>query len=229
MKCNICNNKTFKKVKNRGNVKCTNCGSLERTRLIWLYLQKLNITKNSKILHIAPEKGLYEKLSKLSDNYTVADIKPGKYKWTNCMKINLCELESFPSNYYDLIIHSHVLEHCFCSYAYSLFHLHRMLNENGLHFFVVPFMKGEYDECYQNIGKKEKKRRFGQGDHIKRFGVNDIQNHLGKIIKLPKYFNALDDFEKELLLNCNIPENQWNGFTISTVIQIKKQDIIFNK
>ena len=99
MKCNICENDKFIDMNKRKNVTCKNCGSLERTRLFWMYLQNLKIDRSSKILHIAPEKGLSETLSTLVDegNYIAADMDPRRFAFAkNCQKINLCELDDHP-------------------------------------------------------------------------------------------------------------------------------------
>ena len=214
----------------RPRVRCSKCDSLERTRLLWLYIQKLNISKSAKILHLAPEKGIYDALSSQveKENYVVADIDPNRYLFANnCTRIDLCDLDSQPSFEYDLILHSHVLEHTPCNIAYTLFQLHRMLKEDGLHVCIIPFMEGRYDECFGDIGEKERKRRFGQFDHVRRFGRDDIYAHLGKLINIPKKFDATDDFSEEILRSANIPENHWKGFHIGTVLVLNKYDMKF--
>jgi hypothetical protein len=65
-----------------------------------MYLEKLSINRRWKILHLAPERGLYDALSKLVEevNYTVSDIDPQRYSFAkNCQKIDLCELDDQPS------------------------------------------------------------------------------------------------------------------------------------
>jgi len=230
MKCNICGNSVFIDMNTRKNVKCKQCNSLERTRLLWMYLQISNIRKESKVLHIAPEKGIYEGLSKIIDldNYIVADIDPTRYQFVdNCRKIDLCELDDHPSFEYDFIIHSHVLEHISCNIAYTLFHLHRMLKVNGQHICIIPFVNGRYDESFQDLSDEERHVRFGQFDHVRRFGNEDISSHLGKLLQLPNEFDATKDFYVEDLRNANIPENHWKGFHTSTVLRLKRNDMKF--
>jgi len=228
MKCNLCGNEVFLDMNTRKHVQCKECGSLERTRLLWMYLQKLKIRRESKILHLAPEQGLYKALSKCVNkhNYIVADINPKQYKFAEkCVSIDLCDLDREPSFQYDLILHSHVLEHTPCNIAYTLFHLHRMLKKDGLHICVIPFMGGKYDECFQDLSDEERARRFGQNDHVRRFGREDINSHLGKLINLPYNFDATQDFNIETLQAANIPENQWRGFHGSTVLCLKRDDM----
>lgn len=228
MNCNICGNDKFVDMNTRKNVKCTKCGSLERTRLLYLYIQNMKIKENQKILHIAPERGIYNYLKGKVEpgNYTVADLEPEKYKFADkSVKIDLCDLDHLLSSQYDLIMHSHVLEHTPCNIAYTLYHLHRMLKEDGIHLCIIPFMDGQYDECFQDISDDERRRRFGQHDHVRRFGNKDISSHLGKLVSLPDSYDAIKEFPAEQLQKANIPENHWKGFHIGTVLKLKKHDM----
>ena len=220
MKCNLCGNENFKDMNTRKDVVCTECGSLERTRLLWMYIQNVQVDKNSKVLHIAPEQGLYNAFTKLvrSENYIVADINPENYRFADkCRRIDLCDLEDQPSCEYDLIVHSHVLEHTPCNIAYSLFHLHRMLKDSGVQVCIIPFMSGKYDECYQDLSHEERNKRFGQFDHVRRFGKEDFSSHLGKIMKPRSKGEKWSN-------DANIPETHWRGLHVSTVLTLKKSD-----
>ncbi|GAB4360118.1 MAG: hypothetical protein Fur0042_29670 [Cyanophyceae cyanobacterium] len=228
MQCNLCDNGEFTDMNSRKNVKCTQCGSLERTRLLWMYLQNLPLKDDAKVLHLAPEKGIYAALSKriASGNYIAADLDPKRYPFAEpCVKIDLCNLDDWPSCEYDLILHSHVLEHTPCNIAYTLFHLHRMLKEDGRHVCIIPFMGGKYDECFQDLSGEERQKRFGQYDHVRKFGKKDIPSHLGSIINVPSTFDATRDFDIHLLQEANIPENHWTGFHMGTVLNFSKDDL----
>lgn len=78
---------------NRTNVKCVGCGSLERTRLLYLYLTKLGIPKRgSRVLHFAPERGLYNYiLQRDPTEYFLADISPGSYQFAKgVVRFDIC-------------------------------------------------------------------------------------------------------------------------------------------
>lgn len=153
-----------------------------------MYIQKTKISSESKILHFAPKKEIYKALLNYvgKQNYFVSDINPKRYHFAeNLLSIDLCNLENELSFQYDLILHSHVLEYISCNIAYTLFHLHRILKKNGFHIFVIPFMNGKYDECFQDLSEEERVRRFGQNDHVRRFGKEDISSHIGKLINIP--------------------------------------------
>ena len=228
MRCNICESTSFIDVNSRKKVQCQQCGSFVRTRLLWMYLQNIKINYDTKILHLAPEKGVYQALvdKVKKGNYVAADINQKYYRFAEkFLKIDLCDLDNQPSFEYDLILHSHVLEHTPCNIAYTLFHLHRMLKKDGHHLCVISFLSGKYDECFQDIGDEERNRRFGQFDHVRRFGRDDIHAHLGKLINVPKEFDATKSFSEETLRHANIPESQWKGFHGSTVLLLKRHDM----
>lgn len=228
--CNLCGSKSFSDVKNRPLARCRSCGSYERTRLLWLYIEKILSQKiNPRILHIAPELGVYNRISAViePDNYTIADFQPANYPFApNCVPIDLTNLKDWPDRHFDIIIHSHVMEHIACNIAYTLFHLHRMLDENGKHICIIPFSAGGWDESFQLLPSKERTIRFGQSDHIRRFGTDDIYKHLGSVMRLPDSFDATRDFSEDILRNANIPETAWKSFSINSVLVFEKDDYL---
>lgn len=228
VRCNICGGCFFADMNARRHVLCRWCGSLERTRLLWLYLRDLRLPKGAKVLHLAPERGLGKRLARQvgESNYLPADIDPSRYPFArNCVRIDLCALEDWPSEAFDLIVHSHVLEHTPCDIGYTLRHLHRMLKPTGHHACIIPFMSGRYDESLEDIGGEERTRRFGQFDHVRRFGRENIPEHLGKHLRLPDRFDATERFSEAVLRKANIPEDHWRGFHIGTVLILKRDDL----
>lgn len=196
-----------------------------------MHLERLEITKDTKVMHLAPEQGIYHYLrDKLHpDNYHCFDFSPGRYKF--CHKIDfidLCNIDrvNLPDNTYDIIIHSHVLEHTPCNMAYTLYHLHRALKINGVSICCIPFMYGYWDESFSNLPESERVRRFGQHDHVRRIGRADRELHLGKIIKIPERYSLLDYFGQDKLIENNIPECEWSGFNINTVMLLGKLDYL---
>jgi ubiquinone/menaquinone biosynthesis C-methylase UbiE len=158
--CNLCGSTRFVAMNNRPNARCASCMSLERTRLLYLYLNKLELPQpGMKVLHFAPEKGLYDVILKVVDvgDYKTTDIEPGMFPFAkNIVKFDMCsDVEALPDNHFDLILHSHVFEHIKCNIAYVLFHLHRSLKEDGWHICVIPFLGGSYEEHFANISEAE--------------------------------------------------------------------------
>ena len=92
---------------------CPVCLSSYRTRSVVEFFQKNNIIFNKmRILHIAPEIGLYHYIIKQEPlKYICGDINPQRYSGlTNIIYINLLSIP-FPEETFDLVICNHVLEH----------------------------------------------------------------------------------------------------------------------
>jgi phosphoglycolate phosphatase len=198
-----------------------------------MYIERLiesgKINDRSRVLHFAPERGLWSLLSKVvaPENYHTADIDPARYKFAGHVKrIDLCDLCGVaPDNYYDLILDVHVMEHVHCNIAHTFYHLHRSLTPEGLHLCAVPFCAGYYEETFYEIGDAERDRRFGQNDHVRRFGRRDIDQSLGSILHFDKEFDATRDFSPERLTEANIPPSSWRGLTPDTILHLRKYDM----
>ena len=89
-----------------------------------------------------------------------------------------------PLDHYDLIVHNHVLEHIECNYTVVLMRLSAALNDAGTMLFSVPILPGEFrDELVAGPGGEA--GRFGPMLHVRRFGVDTLQQTLGMIFDLP--------------------------------------------
>lgn len=229
IKCNLCGSVAIELIENQSI--CRGCLSFDRTRLLGLYLQKIKLHNNLKVLHLAPEFGLYKYISKYvsRENYLCADLNPSRYNFAPEVKfIDLTSLEKYHPNEFDLIIHSHVLEHVPINIAYVFFHLHRMLKPTGLHICCIPFWTGVFDECYDDIGDAARTLRFGQFDHVRKFGKTNIKSHIGSIIKVPDSFDATETLDIQDLIMAGILEPYWKGFTTSTILILNKSDYLLN-
>jgi len=225
--CNLCGCRDFTDINGRAGMRCVDCGSLERTRLLFLYVQNLKLPPAARILHIAPERGLYRyfKARQSPGAYIAADFNHQNYKYVeDCTHIDLCDLAHWPTAQFDLILHSHVLEHCAAPLGPILGHLHRMLRPNGLHMFIIPFAPGPYDEDFGKLSAQERIERFDQADHMRRFGVDDLPQHLGRYLDLPSSFDATRQFEPAELRRYNIPKYLWQGLHGASVLQLGKAD-----
>ena len=93
----------------RNNVLSPSTLSLERHRLLWLYLQNETdfFTAPKKVLHFAPEQEFYKRFKKQSNlDYTTTDL----FSPLADVKADICNLP-FEDNSYDIILCNHVLEH----------------------------------------------------------------------------------------------------------------------
>lgn len=227
--CNICGGRHWTNMGARGKVMCLSCGSLERTRAIKLQIDKLiSPDTGNTILHFAPERGLYEYFNKNpSYHYESVDYSPENFQGLNVKKFDiLYDCEVLPSNHYDLILHSHVLEHIPCNIAYFFFHIDRALKSSGKHVFCIPILSGYYDEYFGPLKVEERIRRFGQDDHVRKFGIEDIRLSLGKIVRLPEtpsHYSFASHSELDLY---NIPTQCRYGFNSHTILTLNKGDYL---
>ena len=194
-----------------------------------MYIQsRCSLYPDTKILHLAPEQGLYSAIRRTvnADGYIGADISQDNFGFVeNFRKLDLTsDLELLEDNQFDLVIHSHVLEHVPCNIAYILYHIHRILKQSGKHICVIPFMGGAYEESFAQLSAEEATRRFGQSDHIRRFGTQHLAGALGCIVNIPPTFDAETEFGTGTLDRYNIPASCRKGFQPSTVLCLNKQD-----
>ena len=155
----------------RKNALCPGTLSLERHRLLWLYLDRETnfLSSNLKVIHVAPEQVFYKKFKKLKNweyftfdlNSPIADIK-GDLISTN-----------FKDEYFDLIICNHVLEHIEDDKS-ALDEMYRILKYNGISILQVP-INVKRENTFEDLSIKSKIQRekyFGQYDHVREYGLD---------------------------------------------------------
>jgi|TARA_B110001450_G_scaffold88721_1_gene84325 SAM-dependent methyltransferase len=143
--------------------------SLERHRLLWLYLKNETVLfeKKLKLLHFAPEQAFYKRFKKLRNiQYDTIDINSPLAK----IKADICDLP-IKENTYDFILCNHVLEHVLDDNK-AMSELYRVLKKGGTGIFQVPIdMKREKTFQDDSITDKlERNKIFGQYDHVRVYG-----------------------------------------------------------
>lgn len=229
MECNLCGCREFGPMRSRPTARCLKCNSIERSRMMWLYLDQIELPSRARILHFAPELPIYEALKRKHPDaeYVAADIDPDQYSFCESIRhLDMCDMDHLESDHYDLIVHSHVLEHVPCNIAYPLYNIHRILKNEGHHVCIIPFMNGRYEESFQELPPEERMRRFGQSDHVRRFGTQDLSKHLGSLLKIPERYDADVRFGENTLHGANIPRSSWNNFDINSVLHLRKSDML---
>ncbi|WP_160116584.1 MULTISPECIES: class I SAM-dependent methyltransferase [Ruegeria] len=180
-----------------------------------------------RVLHLAPEKSLFDVLTGKNVKYDPVDIEPKNFPFCSVRKFDLCvDAAKLPSNHYDLIIHSHVMEHIPCNVSAVLFDLHRSLKPDGVHFMCIPFMGGTSAEDLGKISKEDAIAWFGQDDHVRRFGAADVQRNLGMLFKIPRKYSMLNFSSAKELDEANVPERERHGFTGSSIFPLRKNDLL---
>lgn len=230
MRCNCCGLDDWRDMGTRRGVRCGNCNSLERTRFIKLLLDKSNLPRpGTKVLHFAPESALFPLFDRKDIEYEPLDFSPQNFPFCSVRKFDICtEAASLPSDYYDLILHSHVMEHIPCNVTAALYHIHRSLRPGGIHLMCVPFFGQKSAEDFGEISAQTAVSQFGQSDHVRRFGVADVQRNLGMLFRIPTSYTMLDYASEAELDNVNIPKRERSGFTGSTVFVLTKDALLLD-
>ena len=169
--------KSFRKMlpygygKQRENALSPSTLSLERHRLMWLFLRDetdfFTSTKKLKTLHIAPEQCflfIFKKQQNLE--YITSDLESPIAD----VKADICNLP-FEDNSFDVIFCNHVLEHI-PDDKKAMQELFRVLKKGGFGIFQVP-QDLKRDITFEDnsiTDKKERAKIFGQYDHVRVYG-----------------------------------------------------------
>jgi len=162
----------------RPNAVCVRCLSLERHRLLWLYLKnKTNIfSEKLKFLHIAPEYILQKSLRPLSNlNYISSDLEPEEAM----VQMDITDIE-YKDNFFDAILCSHVLEHI-PNDGKAMQELCRVLKPGGWAILHVP-INLKLDKTLEgssDLSPEEREQLFGHHDHVRYYG-RDYKDKLEK-------------------------------------------------
>jgi|SRR5690606_25923828 len=167
--------KKFKKflpygyVNQRQNVLSPSTLSLERHRLLWLYLKNETgfFTDKLKVLHFAPEQAFYHKFRKLKNlDYTTTDLNSPLAD----VKADICDLP-FEDNTYDFILCNHVLEHI-PDDTKAMKEIYRVLKPGGTAILQIPqdLSREVTFEDDSITSRKERALIFGQYDHVRVYG-----------------------------------------------------------
>ena len=212
----------------RPRVRCSSCGSLERTRVAGLYLTGPNKPKTgANILHFAPERGLAGLLRESGGtNYRAVDIEPSRYPGLGVEPFDLCrDVFDLPTDHYDLIVHNHVIEHVECNYSAVLLRLFRALKATGLMLFSMPILPGDFSDAVVRSSHAEKLARFGESLHMRVFGADVLQQTLGMLVAIPDRYDLLARFPESQLIEANIPRHHWQAFTGASVFRLGRADL----
>ena len=153
----------------RENVLSPSTLSLERHRLLWLYLKNETEFFNApiKLLHFAPEQAFYNRFKKLDNlKYTTTDLNSPLAD----VKADICDLP-FQDDFFDVILCNHVLEHI-PNDTKAMQELYRVLKPGGWGIFQIPqdLKREKTFEDDTITDRKERARIFGQYDHVRIYG-----------------------------------------------------------
>lgn len=169
--------KTYRKmlpygqVNKRENALAPHSMSLERHRLIWLYLKnKTNFfTATQKFLHVAPEYCFLKKFKKMKNlSYITGDlISP----WAD-VKMDVRQIP-FPDNEFDVVMCNHVFEHVIEDWQ-AMKEFYRVLKPGGWGIFQVPLDSSRETTLEDpNITTpQDREKYYWQHDHVRLYGLD---------------------------------------------------------
>lgn len=155
----------------RNNVLSPSTLSLERHRLLWLYLQNETdfFTVPKKVLHFAPEQAFYKRFRKLDHlEYVTTDLNSPLAD----VKADICNLP-FKNDEFGIILCNHVLEHI-PNDTKAMNELYRVMKPGGMGIFQIPQDLKREKTFEDNTITDQKKRAeiFGQYDHVRIYGLD---------------------------------------------------------
>ena len=176
----------------RENVLSPSTLSLERHRLLWLFLKERTnfFTAPLHVLHFAPEQAFYKRFKKLNNlTYVTTDLNSPLAD----VKADICNLP-FEDNTFDVILCNHVLEHI-PNDTKAMKELYRVLKPGGWGVFQIPQdLSREFTfEDDSIVDKVERAKIFGQYDHVRIYG----RDYFSKLRSVGFKVNEVD-FTKEL-------------------------------
>lgn len=153
----------------RENVLSPSTLSLERHRLLWMFLTNETdfFTAPHKVLHFAPEQAFYKRFRKLKNlDYTTTDLNSPLAD----IKADICNLP-FEDNSFDVILCNHVLEHI-PDDTKAISELFRVMKPGGWGIFQIPqdLDRASTFEDDSITDKKQRAKVFGQYDHVRIYG-----------------------------------------------------------
>lgn len=169
-------------VEQRENALCPNCLSLERHRLLWLYLQRETdlMEARPRLLHAAPEVALMRKLKQLYQDcpkqYVTADLEsPLADMHFDIQQIPIADGE------FDAVICNHIMEHVEEDRK-AMSELYRILRPGGWGIILSPveLSRAETFEDDTITDRDERTRIFGQYDHRRIYG-RDYADRLASV------------------------------------------------
>ena len=196
----------YGRITTRKNALAPHSMSLERHRLIWLYLKERTkfFTAKNRVLHIAPEYCFIKKFSQLPNiDYVTADLNS---PWAK-LKLDIQDMP-IPDNSFDVILCNHVLEHV-PNDAKAMSELFRVMKPYGFGIFQVPIdvtlNKTLEDKTINTPALRE--LHYGQRDHVRQYG-QDYPQKLREAGFIVTEDNFIDSLPKELATRYALPMDE---------------------
>ena len=185
---------------------CVVCGSLERHRLLMLYLrQRTNIFRDQlSVLHFSPERGIGGELARQKNlKYATSWYEPDR---PADYHLDLTAL-ALPDNSWDVMLVYHIFEHI-TEDRKAMREMFRALKPGG--YAVVQSPTTDNAETLEDPNIKtpeEKLARYGDADHVRYYGWKDFADRLteaGFQVTIERFARDLSDQQvREFALDRN--------------------------
>ncbi len=158
-------------------VDCPNCASSDRDRLVFQFLIEQHIHPQ-KILHIAPEKPLFDAIkSKFNCEIIGLDNRSKGYKFAYSREVIYGDLRKlqFKEETFDWVICNHVLEHV-VEEELALNEIKRVLKVSGKAIVQIPFspILNNTIEADPDWNSRLRETELGQWDHVRLYGIDFV-------------------------------------------------------
>lgn len=151
--------------------RCPACGAHDRERHLMLYFDALDLWSRfdgARVLHIAPERKLRERIENLRvKQYVAADLFPAD---DTIQRVDVTDIQ-FEDGAFDVVICNHVLEHVPDDRA-AMRELRRVLASGGIAVLQTPYST-RLESAIEDPGVDDDDARwllFGQEDHVRLYG-----------------------------------------------------------
>lgn len=182
----------YGRLESRANALCPSSLSLERHRLMWLFLkEKTNFFKTPlKVLHIAPELCFIKVFKSMKNlDYITGDLESP----LSDIKMDVHDIP-FDANLFDVVFCNHVMEHV-ADDLQSMKEICRVLKPGGWAIIQSPV----YPELEKTLedpsvtSPAERERLYGQNDHMRKYGRD-----YGERLRQAGFLVHEDDYLHEL-------------------------------
>ena len=189
----------------RKNAQCPQCGSLERHRLLWLYLQNETtiLSDQLRVLHFAPEYIVQKRLQKFKNlDYISTDFSSPLAK----VKMDIQNI-IYEDNFIDCILCFHVLDHV-ADDNRAIYELYRVLRPGGwaiIQSSVDLSMEKTFEDPTATT-TKERLKIYGQIDLARKYGRDFVTRLIapGLIVKPIQYGREIgEDLSKKYGISIN--------------------------
>ena len=174
------------------NLQCPRCGSSERHRLAFFYLQdnlRMKENQGARLLDVAPDAFVTKALFQTADiDYVSIDLVRSNADYL----MDITDLQ-FDDDSFDVIVCYHVLEHI-KEDRQAMGELYRVLKPGGWAILQVPIWARETYED-DSVPREKFLKHYGHKDHVRTYGL-DFKERLqssGFQVKLDQYVRMLPE------------------------------------